>query len=72
MPRIPGLRRVFRLATGRAPVADDVDAEVAFHLEMTAAELEARGVPLREDVRRPLRQLSDGERDELRGWHESS
>ena len=31
-----------------------------------------RGVPLREDVRRPLRQLSDGERHELRGWLESS
>lgn len=30
------------------------------------------GVPLREDVRRPLRQLSDGERHELRGWLESS
>ena len=30
-----------------------------------------RGVPLREDVRRPLRQLSDGERHELRGWLES-
>ena len=31
-----------------------------------------RGVPIREDVRRPLRQLSDGERQELRGWLESS
>jgi dihydrodipicolinate synthase/N-acetylneuraminate lyase len=31
-----------------------------------------RGVPVREDVRRPLRQLSGGEREELRGWHESS
>lgn len=31
-----------------------------------------RGVPLREDVRRPLRQLADGEREELRGWIESS
>ncbi|HUH14374.1 MAG TPA: dihydrodipicolinate synthase family protein [Gaiellaceae bacterium] len=31
-----------------------------------------RGVPVREDVRRPLRQLADGEREELRGWHESS
>ena len=30
------------------------------------------GVPVREDVRRPLRQLSDGEREELRGWLESS
>jgi dihydrodipicolinate synthase/N-acetylneuraminate lyase len=31
-----------------------------------------RGVPVREDVRRPLRQLSDGEREELRGWLGSS
>jgi N-acetylneuraminate lyase len=31
-----------------------------------------RGVPVREDVRRPLRQLSTGEREELRGWLESS
>ena len=31
-----------------------------------------RGVPIREDVRRPLRQFSDGERDELSGWPESS
>ena len=31
-----------------------------------------RGVPVREDVRRPLRQLTDDERTELRGWPESS
>jgi dihydrodipicolinate synthase/N-acetylneuraminate lyase len=31
-----------------------------------------RGVPVREDVRRPLRGLSDGEREELRGWLGSS
>jgi dihydrodipicolinate synthase/N-acetylneuraminate lyase len=31
-----------------------------------------RGVPVREDVRRPLRRLSDAEREELRGWVESS
>jgi dihydrodipicolinate synthase/N-acetylneuraminate lyase len=31
-----------------------------------------RDVPVREDVRRPLRQLSDGEREELRGWLASS
>jgi len=30
-----------------------------------------RGVPIREDVRRPLRQLSGEEREELRGWLES-
>ena len=31
-----------------------------------------RGVPVREDVRRPLRQLTDAEREELLAWHESS
>jgi dihydrodipicolinate synthase/N-acetylneuraminate lyase len=31
-----------------------------------------RVVPVREDVRRPLRQLTDREREELRGWLESS
>lgn len=31
-----------------------------------------RGLPVREDVRRPLRQLTDGEREELRGWPMSS
>jgi dihydrodipicolinate synthase/N-acetylneuraminate lyase len=31
-----------------------------------------RGVPVGEDVRRPLRQLTDGEREELRGWLGSS
>jgi dihydrodipicolinate synthase/N-acetylneuraminate lyase len=34
--------------------------------------LALRGVPIREDVRRPLRQLSELEREELRGWLESS
>jgi dihydrodipicolinate synthase/N-acetylneuraminate lyase len=34
--------------------------------------LGVRGVPVREDVRRPLRQLSEGEREELRGWLGSS
>jgi dihydrodipicolinate synthase/N-acetylneuraminate lyase len=33
--------------------------------------LGARGVPIREDVRAPLRGLSDGERTELLGWLES-
>jgi len=66
--RIQGLRRVFRLATGRAPVADDVDAELAFHLEMTAAELEARGLPpndARAEARRRFGDV-DGRRAELR------
>ena len=39
----PGIRRAFRLARGRPRIEDDVDDEVAFHLEMRAAELVARG-----------------------------
>jgi dihydrodipicolinate synthase/N-acetylneuraminate lyase len=31
-----------------------------------------RGVPVREEVRRPLRQLSEAEREEIRGWLVSS
>jgi dihydrodipicolinate synthase/N-acetylneuraminate lyase len=31
-----------------------------------------RGVPVREDVRRPLRRLSESEREELRRWDASS
>lgn len=31
-----------------------------------------RGIPIREDVRGPLRQLTEGEREELTLWHESS
>jgi dihydrodipicolinate synthase/N-acetylneuraminate lyase len=34
--------------------------------------LARRGVPVREDVRAPLRGLTDGERDELARWLESS
>jgi dihydrodipicolinate synthase/N-acetylneuraminate lyase len=34
--------------------------------------LRCRGVPIREDVRRPLRMLTSGEREELERWLESS
>jgi predicted permease len=43
VPNIPGLRRTFRLATRRAAVAEEIDAELAFHFEMAIAELVARG-----------------------------
>ncbi|HEX6047798.1 MAG TPA: ABC transporter permease [Gemmatimonadaceae bacterium] len=39
----PGIRRAFRLALRRPPIEEDVDTEVAFHLEMRAADLVARG-----------------------------
>src|SRR5687767_10255948 len=38
-----GVRRTFRLATRRPRIEDDVDAEVAFHIEMRVAELVAQG-----------------------------
>ncbi|MFL5619773.1 MAG: ADOP family duplicated permease [Gemmatimonadaceae bacterium] len=42
-PALPhGIRRVFRLATRRTPIDSDIDDEIAFHLEMHAAELVAR------------------------------
>ena len=45
-PTLPrGVRRVFRLAAGRPRIEAEVDDEVAFHLEMRAAELVAQGWP---------------------------
>src|SRR5688500_10379756 len=38
-----GIRRAFRLAIRRPRIEADVDDEVAFHLEMRAGELVARG-----------------------------
>ncbi len=43
MPSIPGLRRVFRFPSRTArSIAEDVDEELRFHLDMRAAELAAR------------------------------
>ncbi|HET7551931.1 MAG TPA: ABC transporter permease [Gemmatimonadaceae bacterium] len=39
-----GIRRAFRLALGRPPIEQEVDAEIDFHLEMRAAELVERGM----------------------------
>jgi putative ABC transport system permease protein len=38
-----GIRRAFRLALKRPRIEEEVDAEVAFHLEMRVAELTRRG-----------------------------
>ncbi|MDQ6827669.1 MAG: ABC transporter permease, partial [Gemmatimonadota bacterium] len=44
MARIPGIRRLFRLPVrGVDHVADDVDAELRFHIETRAEELRAAG-----------------------------
>jgi putative ABC transport system permease protein len=42
-PLPQGVRGAFRLALRRPPIAQDVDDEVAFHLEMRVAELAAQG-----------------------------
>jgi predicted permease len=44
MARIPGLRRIFRIALPRADVRA-VDAELSFHIESRVAELVAQGIP---------------------------
>lgn len=37
------MRRAFRIALGRPRIDDEVESEIAFHLEMRAAELMERG-----------------------------
>ncbi|HJU89479.1 MAG TPA: ABC transporter permease [Gemmatimonadaceae bacterium] len=44
MPRIPGIRRVFHRGLTRDRVEDEVDAELAFHFEMTMDELVRGGM----------------------------
>ena len=44
MPRIPGIRSLFRLPASEGAVAGDVEDEIAFHLEERARELAARGM----------------------------
>src|SRR5918999_1390446 len=56
MPRIPGVRRTFRLRwRTRTQIAEDVDAELAAHLQLRAEELIAAGFApgdAREEARR--------------------
>lgn len=44
MRDFPGVRRMFRLATGRGALRQAIDEELAFHLETTAEELVAEGM----------------------------
>ena len=44
MKRTPGMRRLFRLSTRQAPIVEDIEAEIAFHLDATTQELIARGL----------------------------
>ena len=45
MPRIPGLRRIFRIADARLRAnAAEIEDELRFHIECRVDELMARGV----------------------------
>jgi len=60
MPRIPGLRRFFRLGDARASTdVGAVDDELRFHIEMRADELIARGVSTAEAHATALREFGD-------------
>ena len=60
MSRISGLRRAFRLPwRGAAQTAREVDDELAFHLDMRAAELVAGGMAPDEARREARRQFGD-------------
>jgi putative ABC transport system permease protein len=58
-PLPEGIRRAFRLALGRPRIEEEVDAEVAFHLEMRAAELAARGMTPEAARAEALRRFGD-------------
>jgi len=62
MGRIPGLRRLVRFPRrSRHQIDRDIDEELAFHIDMVAAELIANGVPAGEARDRARRQFGDVE-----------
>ncbi|MDF1505766.1 ABC transporter permease, partial [Roseisolibacter sp. H3M3-2] len=61
-PLPPGVRRAFRLARRRPDVDAEVDAEIAFHLEMRAAELAATGLTPGDARAEALRRFGDPHR----------
>jgi predicted permease len=62
MPRIPGIRKLFRLDTRRADVGADVDEEIAFHVEERIDELVAHGLSREEARREAIRLFGDVDR----------
>jgi predicted permease len=59
-PRPPGVRRLFRFSwLTRKQIADDVDAELAFHLAQAADELHAAGWSMTESRIEALRRFGD-------------
>jgi len=66
MARIPGLRRLFRFPRRSDRQIDrEIDDELAFHIDMVAAELVAEGVPPHEARDRARRQFGNVDRARL-------
>ena len=60
MPRIPGLRRAFRLPwVSAARVQREVDDELRFHLDMKTQELIDAGVPPHDALQQARAQFGD-------------
>jgi predicted permease len=59
MPRIPGLRRFFRLPSAERDVHALVDDEIAFHVDMLAEQLAAEGHPPEAARREALRRFGN-------------
>ena len=58
-PRIPGLRRFFRLPSAERDVHALVDDEIAFHVDMLAEQLAAEGLPPEAARREALRRFGN-------------
>ena len=66
MARIPGLRRLFRFPRrSNRQIDREIDDELAFHIDMVAAELVAEGVPPYEARDRARRQFGNVDRARL-------
>jgi predicted permease len=62
MPRIPGLRRFFRLPSAERDVGESVDDELRFHLDMLVDEFRAAGHDTLESRREAAQRFGDVER----------
>ena len=59
MPRLPGIRRLFRLARDTRDVGADVDEELSFHVDMLVDDLIARGRTPDEARREAIQRFGD-------------
>ena len=62
MPRLPGVRRLVRLARGARDVGAEVDAELAFHVDMLTEHLIAGGLPPDDARREAIHRFGDLDR----------